>query len=322
MEVSIMNADDSFCSTDANLDLLAPTPSPDSSGHESDDLPTPPHSASSAGNKSSFSIAEILGSSSASSHTSYPHHKNDRQVLSPDDRGSLNSPILDGGAHLVRPKALRETGIPVSGVGGAGLPPGHWCGSPPGAAALQYAYGTSPGMPVWSSWCQAAAFGRPNIPGPKPLGRRPRKPGVDRKPRQAYSSKQLERLEEEFKADKYLSVSKRLELSMALNLTETQIKTWFQNRRTKWKKQMMARLKIAQRQGLWTAPFLTPWYSPLGPYTAATAAAYAPYPPPGLPGGLPPSSFTKEVTSVGASSAMASQRPLLTPGTLHRSGLS
>ena len=160
-----MNADDSFCSTDANLDLLAPTPSPDSSGHESDDLPTPPHSASSAGNKSSFSIAEILGSSSASSHTSYPHHKNDRQVLSPDDRGSLNSPILDGGAHLVRPKALRETGIPVSGVGGAGLPPGHWCGSPPGAAALQYAYGTSPGMPVWSSWCQAAAFGRPNIPG-------------------------------------------------------------------------------------------------------------------------------------------------------------
>ena len=69
------------------------------------------------------------------------------------------------------------------------------------------------------------------LAGPKPVGRRPRKPGVDRKPRQAYSSKQLERLEEEFKADKYLSVSKRLELSMALNLTETQIKTWFQNRR-------------------------------------------------------------------------------------------
>ncbi|XP_013781776.1 homeobox protein HMX2-like [Limulus polyphemus] len=92
---------------------------------------------------------------------------------------------------------------------------------------------------------------------PKPSGRRPRKPGVERKPRQAYSAKQLERLEAEFKVDKYLSVNKRMELSAALSLTEVQIKTWFQNRRTKWKKQMTARMKVAQRQGLWPAPFLT-----------------------------------------------------------------
>lgn len=86
---------------------------------------------------------------------------------------------------------------------------------------------------------------------PKPSGKRFRKPGVDRKPRQAYSAKQLERLENEFKHDKYLSVSKRMELSKCLSLTEVQIKTWFQNRRTKWKKQLTSRLKIAQRQGLY-----------------------------------------------------------------------
>ncbi|XP_022090705.1 homeobox protein engrailed-2-like [Acanthaster planci] len=292
MEVGLMNGEDSFCSTDANLELLVPTPSPDTSGRESNgsgDLPPPPPAV-----KTSFSIAEILGSSAQATppHHSRNHHKlEDRPAEGTADlvTGRSKSPV-DTGAHLVRPTAVRETAVPVvtGAAGGGGLPPpGHWC-SGPTAAALQYAYGASPGgMPVWSSWCQAAGFGRPNIPGPKPLGRRPRKPGVDRKPRQAYSSKQLERLEDEFKADKYLSVSKRLELSMALNLTETQIKTWFQNRRTKWKKQMMARLKIAQRQGLWTAPFLTPWYSPLGPYSAATAAAYAPYPPPGLAGGLP-----------------------------------
>ncbi|XP_028178130.1 homeobox protein ceh-19 [Ostrinia furnacalis] len=80
--------------------------------------------------------------------------------------------------------------------------------------------------------------------------RRPRRVGPERKPRQAYSAKQLERLEAEFKLDKYLSVSKRMELSKALGLTEVQIKTWFQNRRTKWKKQLTSRLKIAQRQGL------------------------------------------------------------------------
>lgn len=73
---------------------------------------------------------------------------------------------------------------------------------------------------------------------------------MDRKPRQAYSAKQLDKLESEFKHDKYLSVNKRIELSKSLNLTEIQIKTWFQNRRTKWKKQLTSRLKIAQRQGM------------------------------------------------------------------------
>ncbi|ESO96401.1 hypothetical protein LOTGIDRAFT_115738, partial [Lottia gigantea] len=61
--------------------------------------------------------------------------------------------------------------------------------------------------------------------------RRQRRVNIDRKPRQAYSSKQLENLEAEFKADRYLSVSKRIELSKSLELSETQIKTWFQNRR-------------------------------------------------------------------------------------------
>ena len=40
------------------------------------------------------------------------------------------------------------------------------------------------------------------ILAPKPVGRRARKPGIDRKPRQAYSAKQLDRLENEFKVNK------------------------------------------------------------------------------------------------------------------------
>ncbi|XP_068631272.1 homeobox protein B-H2-like isoform X2 [Battus philenor] len=99
--------------------------------------------------------------------------------------------------------------------------------------------------------------------------RRPRRAGPERKPRQAYSAKQLERLEAEFKLDKYLSVSKRMELSKALGLTEVQIKTWFQNRRTKWKKQLTSRLKIAQRQGLFPGQMFghaPQTYSLLNPY--------------------------------------------------------
>uniref|UniRef100_A0A0N5AVN3 Homeobox domain-containing protein n=1 Tax=Syphacia muris TaxID=451379 RepID=A0A0N5AVN3_9BILA len=77
--------------------------------------------------------------------------------------------------------------------------------------------------------------------------RRARKVVTNRKSRQAYSARQLQRLEDEFKNDKYLSVSKRGELAQCLNLTETQIKTWFQNRRTKWKKQLTNSLRAICR---------------------------------------------------------------------------
>ncbi|KAI6236157.1 Homeobox domain-containing protein [Aphelenchoides besseyi] len=78
--------------------------------------------------------------------------------------------------------------------------------------------------------------------------KRNRKSAVDRKPRQAYSALQLEALENEFALDKYLSVHKRTWLAEKLNLTETQIKTWFQNRRTKWKKEMTNSLKEFYQQ--------------------------------------------------------------------------
>ncbi|XP_031631219.1 homeobox protein ceh-30 [Contarinia nasturtii] len=114
------------------------------------------------------------------------------------------------------------------------------------------------------------------LQGPKLLGKRSRKPGIDRKPRQAYSVKQLEKLENEFKQDKYLSVSKRMELSKTLNLTEVQIKTWFQNRRTKWKKQLTSRLKIAQRQGIYATGFQN--VTAMGPSSIAPFPLFGTYP--------------------------------------------
>ncbi|CAH8569173.1 unnamed protein product [Schistosoma bovis] len=58
-----------------------------------------------------------------------------------------------------------------------------------------------------------------------------------RRARTAFTYEQLVTLENKFKMTRYLSVCERLNLALSLNLTETQVKIWFQNRRTKWKKQ-------------------------------------------------------------------------------------
>ena len=57
---------------------------------------------------------------------------------------------------------------------------------------------------------------------------------VNKKPRRrrtAFTHSQLAFLERKFGTQKYLSVSDRSEVADLLKLSETQIKTWFQNRR-------------------------------------------------------------------------------------------
>ncbi|XP_054167141.1 NK1 transcription factor-related protein 1-like [Oppia nitens] len=63
------------------------------------------------------------------------------------------------------------------------------------------------------------------------------KSGKPRRARTAFTYEQLVALENKFKTTRYLSVCERLNLALSLRLTETQVKIWFQNRRTKWKKQ-------------------------------------------------------------------------------------
>merc|ERR1712117_44065 len=57
-----------------------------------------------------------------------------------------------------------------------------------------------------------------------------------RKARTAFTDYQLQTLERSFEKQKYLSVQDRQELAAKLNLSDTQVKTWYQNRRTKWKR--------------------------------------------------------------------------------------
>ncbi|XP_018328777.1 homeobox protein koza-like [Agrilus planipennis] len=69
-----------------------------------------------------------------------------------------------------------------------------------------------------------------------------------KRPRTAFTAAQIKSLEAEFEKNKYLSVAKRSQLSKTLKLTETQIKIWFQNRRTKWKRKYTNDVELLAQQ--------------------------------------------------------------------------
>ncbi|KAE8619076.1 hypothetical protein XENTR_v10009595 [Xenopus tropicalis] len=62
-----------------------------------------------------------------------------------------------------------------------------------------------------------------------------------RKPRVLFSQMQVFELERRFKQQRYLSAPEREQLALALKLTSTQVKIWFQNRRYKCKRQKQDR---------------------------------------------------------------------------------
>ncbi|EFO82790.1 CRE-CEH-30 protein [Caenorhabditis remanei] len=90
---------------------------------------------------------------------------------------------------------------------------------------------------------------RASSPGTDRMGSPMSNSKKSRKARTIFTDKQLQELENTFEKQKYLSVQDRMDLAHRMGLTDTQVKTWYQNRRTKWKRQATSGMDLLSEPG-------------------------------------------------------------------------
>ncbi|XP_059145760.1 hematopoietically-expressed homeobox protein hhex-like [Physella acuta] len=213
--------------------------SPTLSSHTSPTLSS--HTSPTLSSHTSFSSSSLLASSPSRLSSTTPPSPVTHTTPSPQH----------GHHPLSRPTPINPGAALTSSLYGAALSkPLAFYDSP----VLQQTYlgthlGTHLGYPLVNQM-YPLPYGRPELAflerhnafakvGPKPWMWSPflQRPLHKRKGGQVrFSNDQTVELEKKFEGHKYLSPPERKKLAKSLHLTERQVKTWFQNRRAKWRR--------------------------------------------------------------------------------------
>ncbi|KAM9804823.1 homeobox protein engrailed-1-B-like [Neosynchiropus ocellatus] len=90
---------------------------------------------------------------------------------------------------------------------------------------------------LWPAWVYCTRYSDRPSSGPRTRKlKRARVTREDKRPRTAFTAEQLQRLKTEFQLNRYITEQRRQVLARELDLNESQIKIWFQNKRAKIKK--------------------------------------------------------------------------------------
>ncbi|XP_054846310.1 T-cell leukemia homeobox protein 2 [Eublepharis macularius] len=195
-----------------------------------------------------FGIEQILGGPR-------PHQQAGSCAAAVGEQGDPDPAVYSGayGADCSPACSLGAYGLPgpPAGSGGVIRVPAHRPLAPaavplqPGATSLPFPWMES-GRRLAKERVAAAL---PSFAGARRVGHpyQNRTPPKRKKPRTSFSRAQICELEKRFHRQKYLASAERAALAKALKMSDAQVKTWFQNRRTKWRRQT-AEEREAERQ--------------------------------------------------------------------------
>ncbi|XP_009908146.2 homeobox protein EMX1 [Melanerpes formicivorus] len=141
---------------------------------------------------------------------------------------------LYGSAELVFPEAVGHPALPVGPhqLGGSALPHPHSFFGPQHRDPLNF-YPWVLRNRFFGHRFQGSEVSQESLLLHGPFARKPKRI------RTAFSPSQLLRLERAFEKNHYVVGAERKQLASSLSLSETQVKVWFQNRRTKYKRQKL-----------------------------------------------------------------------------------
>uniref|UniRef100_A0AAY4EHM4 Homeobox domain-containing protein n=1 Tax=Denticeps clupeoides TaxID=299321 RepID=A0AAY4EHM4_9TELE len=100
----------------------------------------------------------------------------------------------------------------------------------------------------WPGVMQGSPWRDPRVSCPAQAGMMLDKDGKKKHSRPTFSGQQIFALEKTFEQTKYLAGPERARLAYSLGMTESQVKVWFQNRRTKWRKRHAAEMASAKNE--------------------------------------------------------------------------